>query len=192
MTMETREASEEGDNSKRTIAGAVKYNTESQVMRDWFGDEFVEEIAPGAFDESLKVRGVAGLWSHDTSQVLGNTKSGTLRLDSGKQELRFELDLPDTSAGRDAWETIKRGDVDGVSFGMIVTKDKWSTEDRDERKIYKRTILNAELYEISPVAFPAYPVNEVSVRSLNDYREEKKRVANEFQKRKLMIELELN
>lgn len=190
MTLETREANEE-ENSKRTISGAVKYNTESHVMRDWFGDEFVEEIASGAFDESLKVRGVAGLWSHDIAQVLGNTKSGTLRLDSGEQELRFELDLPDTSTGRDAWETIKRGDVDGVSFGMIVTKDKWSTEDRDERKVYKRTILDAELYEISPVAFPAYPANEVSVRSLDDYRAQKKRAADEVRKRKLMLELEL-
>lgn len=190
MTLEIREANEE-ENSKRTISGAVKYNTESHVMRDWFGDEFVEEIASGAFDESLKVRGVAGLWSHDIAQVLGNTKSGTLRLDSGEQELRFELDLPDTSTGRDAWETIKRGDVDGVSFGMIVTKDKWSTEDRDERKVYKRTILDAELYEISPVAFPAYPANEVSVRSLDDYRAQKKRAADEVRKRKLMLELEL-
>lgn len=186
-------ATGEGETSIRTIAGAIKYNTESAEMRDWYGDTFVEEISSGAFDDSLKARGVVGLWSHDTSQVLGNTKSGTLRLDSSDKELRFELDLPDTTVGNNTFESIKRGDVDGVSFGMRVTKDKWSSEDRDSGKIYKRSILNAELYEISPVAFPAYPANEVSVRSLDDYRgladvkEEERR--HEEQKRARQLEL---
>ncbi|QSB48772.1 HK97 family phage prohead protease [Parageobacillus toebii] len=189
VTLEIREAGEE--EGTRTIKGAIKYNTESQVMRDWWGDKFVEEIAAGAFDESLRTRGVVGLWSHDTSKVLGSTKSGTLRLESTEKELRFELDLPNTTVGNDAWEMIKRGDVDGVSFGMRVTKDKWSQIERNGEKIYKRSILDAELYEISPVAFPAYPANEVSVRSLDEYREQQKRASNEYKKRKLLMELEL-
>ncbi|MGR5985134.1 HK97 family phage prohead protease [Bacillus cytotoxicus] len=189
MTIEIREANEE--EGKRTISGAIKYNTESSEMRDWWGDTFVEEIAEGAFDESLKVRDVVGLWSHDTSQVLGNTKSNTLRIENDKKELRFELDIPNTTVGNDAWELIKRGDVDGVSFGMKVIKDKWSSEERENGKLYKRSILNAELYEISPVAFPAYPANEVNVRSLDDFKANEKRVANEYRKRKLALELEL-
>ncbi|KAB2454976.1 HK97 family phage prohead protease [Bacillus sp. CH126_4D] len=189
MAIEVREVNE--DEGKRTISGLIKYNNESAEMRDWWGDTFVEEIAEGAFDESLKVRDVVGLWSHDTSQVLGNTKSKTLRIENDKKELRFELDIPNTTVGNDAWELIKRGDVDGVSFGMKVTKDKWSSEERENGKLYKRSILNAELYEISPVAFPAYPTNEVSVRSLDDFKAGEKRVADEFRKRKLQIELEL-
>ena len=129
---------------------------------------FVEELAAGCFDESLKTRAVVGLWSHDTSQVLGNTKAGTLRLESNEEQLAFELDLPDTQAGRDAYESVSRGDVDGVSFGMVVTKDKWSKQD----DVYKRTILEAELWEISPVAFPAFPANEVQCRSLEKFKEE--------------------
>lgn len=189
VKIEIRESNEE--NEKRTISGSIKYNTESAEMRDWWGDTFVEEIAAGAFDESLKTRGVVGLWSHDTSKVLGSTKSGTLRIESGEKELRFELDLPNTTVGNDAWEMIKRGDVDGVSFGMRVTKDKWSQIERNGEKIYKRSILDAELYEISPVAFPAYPANEVSVRSLDEYREQQKRASIEYKKRKLSMELEL-
>jgi HK97 family phage prohead protease len=185
------EATEEQP-SKRTITGAIKYESDSEVMRDWYGDEFVEQIAAGAFDESLAARDVVGLWSHDTSQVLGNTKSGTLRLLSGKQELRFELDLPDTTSGNDAFAIIHRGDVDGVSFGMRVTKDKWSSETREDKsKLYKRSILNAELYEISPVAFPAYPANEVSARSLEDYKASEQRAADQLSKQKMLIELEL-
>lgn len=188
MNLEVRES---GESEVRTITGSIKYGEESEEMRDYWGDTFVEEIAEGAFDESLKVRDVVGLWSHDTSQVLGNTKSGTLRITNDKKELRFELDIPATSVGNDAWELIKRGDVDGVSFGMRVTKNKWSSEEREGKKVYKRSILNAELYEISPVAFPAYPANEVNVRSLEDYKAEEKQASVEYRKRKLQLELEL-
>jgi phage head maturation protease len=47
------------------------------------------------------------------------------------------------------------------------------------------------LYEISPLAFPAYPENEVAVRSLDDFKKEEKRAADEYRKRKLSMELEL-
>ncbi|MGD6845240.1 HK97 family phage prohead protease [Bacillus infantis] len=189
VKLEIRETNEESET--RTITGAIKYDTDSAEMRDWYGDVIIEQISSGAFDESLKSRDVVGLWSHDTSQVLGNTKSGSLQIENTKSELRFELNIPNTSVGNDAWELIKRGDVDGISFGMKVTKDKWSSEEREEGKIYKRSILNAELYEISPVAFPAYPANEVGIRSLDDFKAEEKRASEEYRKRKLELELEL-
>lgn len=188
-TIEIRAA--EGEDGKRTITGAIKYNTESAEMRDWWDDTFVEEIDKEAFKDSLANRNVVGLWSHDTSQVLGNTKSGTLRLTNMESELRFELDIPNTTAGNDAWELIQRGDVDGVSFGMKVTKAKWSSEKRGEKRIYKRTILNAELFEISPVAFPAYPANNVAVRGLEEFKREEQRAADQYEKEKLSLELDL-
>lgn len=189
VTLEVRAA--EGEDGKRTITGAIKYDTDSADMRDWYGDTIVEQISAGAFADSLKTREVVGLWSHDTAQVLGNTKSGTLRVFDGAKELRFELDIPNTTVGNDAWELIQRGDVDGVSFGMRVTKDKWSSEKREDKRIYKRLILNAELYEISPVAFPAYPANEVSARSLDEFKASEQRAADRYEKEKLLIELDL-
>lgn len=165
VTLEARKAD---GNGKRAIAGHIAYNEESQVMRDLWGDRFIEELAAGCFDESIKTRDVVGLWSHDIGRVLGNTKNGTLRLTSSDTRLSFDLDLPDTQAGNDAWENIQRGDVDGVSFGMVVVKDKWSKQD----DVFKRTILEADLYEISPVAFPAFPANEVTCRSLEKFKEE--------------------
>lgn len=193
LGIECREAETEDGRKDRTIAGyAVKYDMDSVVMRDWFGDEFVEQIAKGAFDQALRDNKIKALWSHDTSRVLGSTTNNTLRLVSDDVGLRFEVDLPNTTVGDDAWETIKRGDVDGVSFGFIARKDKWSKEAREgKRPLYRRTILDADLREISPVAFPAYPDSEVSVRGLDDFREGLKRAETETRKRKLRIELEL-
>ena len=191
VTLEIREV--DGEDSKRTITGSIKYDTDSQDMQDWYGDTFVEQIAAGAFSDSLKTRNVVALWSHDKSQVLGNTKSGTLRLYDGPKELRFELDIPNTTVGNDAWELIKRGDVDGVSFGFKVRSNgaKWSRFERDGKKIYRRTVLDADLFEISPVAFPAYPANEVSARGLDEFKLEERRAADQYEKEKLLLELDL-
>lgn len=184
---------QEGDKTVRTIAGVILYDTDSEVMQDLWGDEFVEQIAKGAFDRSIRENRILVLWSHDARQVLASTSNGTLRLDNRDDGLHWEADLPDTTAGRDAWESIKRGDVDGVSFGFIARKEKWSKEDRGEgqKPLYRRTILDADLRELSPVAFPAYPANSVHVRSLDEYRESLLSAEQEERKRRLSIELEL-
>ena len=176
-----------GADGKRTIAGYIDYNSPSDGLTDRWGDRFIEELAPGCFDGSLATREVVGLWSHDTAQVLGNTRSKTLRVTSNNDRLSFELDLPDTQAGNDAWEIIQRGDVSGLSFGMVVKNDKWSDVDQDGQTIYKRTVIEADLYEVSPIAFPAYPSAEVACRSLEEYKAD----AIELRKKLLAIELEL-
>ncbi len=168
----------------QTISGHILYDTESALMRDFWGDEFKEILAPGCFDESLQTRDVVALWSHEPAQVLANTKSKTLRLGSNETQLSFEMDLPNTQAARDAAESIKRGDVDGVSFGMVVIGDHWKNEDG----VYIRTILQADLYEISPVAFPAFPANEVSCRSLENYKKELESVNREKETRETLEE----
>src|SRR3954447_12981984 len=89
---------------------------------------FREKIAPGAFADVLAAD-VRCLLNHDPSQVLGRTRSGTLRLQDEQQGLRFECDLPDSPLGHNVREAVARGDVDGASFRFIVGDDDWSTED---------------------------------------------------------------
>lgn len=169
---ETRELLTEGievresENGIRTISGyAVKWEMKSVTMGYW--RRFKEQFIKGAFAESLTSDDQRALWSHDSSQVLGRTKNGTLRLFEDDIGLRFELDLPNTTLGNDAYETIKRGDVDGVSFGFSMLKEEWDETDRDN---IIRSISKAKLLEISPVAFPAYPDSQVSARSEDPYQ----------------------
>lgn len=192
VKLEIRETME-GETSKRTISGSIKYDSESHVMQDWYGDEFVEVIAPGAFAEFMRENNTVSLWCHRTDQILGNTRPGTLRLFDDQTELRFELDLPNSSWGNDAHESISRGDVDGVSFGFNVRTngDRWSKIERDGKTLYKRTVLIATLPEISMTPFAAYPENEVSVRSLEEFKAEEQRASDQFEKEKILLELEL-
>ncbi|PFE06774.1 HK97 family phage prohead protease [Bacillus cereus] len=150
----------------RTITGyAVKWEMKSVTMGYW--RRFKEQFKRGAFTDSLTQDDQLALWSHDYSQVLGRTKNGTLRLFEDEIGLRFELDLADTTLGDDTYKTIKRGDVDGVSFGFQMTKEEWDESDPDN---IVRSVTKAKLVEISPVAFPAYPDSQVSTRSHDPYK----------------------
>lgn len=177
-TIELRE-SEDG---QRTISGyAVKWEMKSHPMGFW--TRFREQFKKGSFTESLTKEDQRALWSHDISKVLGRTKNGTLRLYEDDIGLRFELDLPNTTLGNDAYETIKRGDVDGVSFGFRMRKQEWDESDPDN---IVRTIVQADLFEISPVGFPAYPDSQVSARSDDPYKAYKEEKSKELRK-KLII-----
>jgi phage head maturation protease len=84
-----------------------------------------------------------------------------LTLTEDAHGLRVEISPPNTSWGRDAVESIKRGDVDQMSFGFDVLADDWDQAD-DGQLI--RTLKKVRLWEVSPVVFPAYPQTSVSVR----------------------------
>lgn len=151
----------------RTITGyAVKWEMKSVTMGYW--RRFKEQFKRGAFTDSLTQDDQLALWSHDYSRVLGRTKNGTLRLFEDEIGLRFELDLADTTLGDDTYKTIKRGDVDGVSFGFQMVKEEWDESDPDN---IVRSVTKAKLVEISPVAFPAYPDSQVSARSHDPYKQ---------------------
>lgn len=179
----------EDDDGNRTLTGyAVKWDKKSHVLGYW--RKFREQFKKGAFVASLENDDQRFLWSHDTSQVLGRTKNKTLRLEEDDVGLRFELDLPNTTLGNDTYETIKRGDVDGVSFGFSMLDDEMDEPDDD---LPLRTVKKAKLFEVSAVAFPAYPDSEVSARGydrMKEFDEEmKKREAEQKAKINILLNL---
>ena len=135
---------------------AAVFNSPSEPL------PFTETIAPGAFMRSLKARNdIKLLWNHDTGQVLGSTRAGTLTLTEDNHGLVATAILPDTQLGRDAATLIKRGDVANMSFGFTVPKggDSWSQDGQ------QRTLNSVKLHEVSIVSYPAYQSTTVSVRS---------------------------
>lgn len=156
----------EADEAERKVSGyAAIFNSEARLA-----EILVEKIAPGAFKSSMQ-NDVRALWGHDTNKIIGRTTNGTLKLEEDERGLRFDLILPDTVDGKDAFTLIKRGDVTGVSFGFRVKKDQW--EKGEEGKPHVRTLLDVDLLEISPCAFPAYEDTSVSARSALELIKEK-------------------
>ena len=128
---------------------------------------FVEQVAPGAFSKTLKEADVRALLNHDPSMLLGRTASGTLTLSVDERGLWYEVDLPDTSVGRDTAALIERGDITGSSFGFRMIEDEWGeTEDG----FPLRTLKQVALRDVSPVTYPAYTDSDVTLRALSESR----------------------
>ncbi|MBT9167716.1 MAG: hypothetical protein DDT19_01056 [Syntrophomonadaceae bacterium] len=144
-----------GDAPKITGYAAV-FNRLSQDLSG-----FREVIAEGAFKKTLQEADVRALLEHDPRWILGTTKSGNLCLWEDKKGLHIELDPPNTIAGRDVVESLQRGDLTGMSFGFRTIKDRWEKDAGQS----VRTLLEVALYDVSIVAFPAYPDTSVALRS---------------------------
>lgn len=159
----------------RTITGyAAVFNSTADI-----GGYFREQIAPGAFSETLKSADVRALIDHDTGRVIGRSAAGTLRLKEDDKGLAVEIDLPDTTDGRDLAVQLERGDISGMSFGFIVRHDEWDeTSDPPTRTIHA-----VDLREVSAVAFPAYDDTALALRSLDEARKEREHRDEESRKK---------
>lgn len=127
---------------------------------------FREIIKPEAVNRTLtEALDVRALWNHDSGEVLGRTRAGTLALTKDRRGLRIEIDPP--SWAKPKLESIERGDVTGMSFAFSVLEDEWRNEDG----MPVRDVTDMRISEVSIVTFPAYQQTDVSValRSLQEF-----------------------
>lgn len=163
--VETRSADD-----RMTVAGyAAVFGDTADI-----GAYFKEVIAPGAFTKTIQNNDIRAYYSHDRGRVLGRQSAGTLRLREDERGLAVEIDLPDTSDGRDVRTLIERGDVSGMSFSFRAIREEWNEATRPPT----RTLYEVEVYEVSVVAEPAYGGTSVALRSLDDARREARRAHN--------------
>ncbi len=149
-----------------TIAGYAAVTGKETVIMGWY--DFREVIVAGAFKEALGRDDVRALFNHDPNLLLGRSRgaaSDTLRLKEDKKGLHYEVDLPDTAAANDVRTLIQRGDVSGSSFAFTVQEEEWDDTEVKSGKLPLRRITKVELFDVSPVTYPAYPQTSVSARS---------------------------
>ena len=151
--IEIRAVEEGGARHIRGIGSS--FNTEYEI-----GEMFRETFREGAFDKTLAESDVAVLWQHQDGMVLGSTRSGTAKVWVDERGLQYDVEVPDTTWGNDAFVSVSRGDVWGSSIGFIPVKERW-TEERDEDVLPLREILEVRLLETSPVTWPANPATSV-------------------------------
>lgn len=172
-----------GERRIRTIGTEFKTREdgESPAIEGYFavfnsnydiGDGMSESIAPEAFSSSLD-NDVRALTNHDTTLVLGRTKTGTLELRQDDHGLWGRVDInPNDADAMNTYERVKRGDVDQCSFGFDIRSEE--TEFLDDGSVHW-TIKDIELYEVSICTFPAYTETSVSVARSNEKSEMLKR-----------------
>lgn len=152
---------DDGENPKINGHAAV-FNRLSEPI---FG-MYREKINPGAFSKTIKEADVRALFNHNPDYVLGRMrgrKTDTLELREDSSGLAFEIDPPDTGYARDLMVSIKRGDIDQASFGFITIKDSW--ERKEDKELDVRTLHEVQLFDVSPVTYPAYTQTDVMARA---------------------------
>jgi len=162
LASELRIESRDGDAEKIRGHAAV-FNELSENLGG-----FRERVAPGAFTESLKRDDVRALFNHDPNFLLGRNRAGTLELNEDGTGLEVIIEPPDAQYARDLMVSIKRGDISQMSFGFRTLLDDWEFQGG----VAVRTLREVQLFDVSPVTFPAYPQTDVAVRAMNAWREQ--------------------
>lgn len=186
ITVEQREVAETEDVTTTIVGHAAVFDKLSENLGG-----FQERINKNAFDDVLD-NDVRAFFNHDPNHLLARSTSGTLRLSTDNEGLKYEFDVPDTTTGRDLLVSMKRGDITQSSFAFTVEDDSWEVENgMDVRTINKVK----RLYDVSPVSIPAYPdANDLVVAqrglAVHKEHEQKKDVETDLISRNL-LELKL-
>jgi len=148
------------ENQIGTLHGyAAVFNRYSQNLGG-----FVEVVDPACFNKSLADDvPVMARFNHNDNLLIGTTEANTLRLEVDGTGLAYDVDLPDTSTGRDLHALGKRGDIRYSSFAFYTVHDEWGVT---EQGFPLRILRSVQLVDVAPVANPAYRDTTVAVRSL--------------------------
>ena len=180
--------------NENTLSGlAVAYNSASHPMYDFVKrQKYREIILHGAIDFDNK--DIRCLFAHDTKYILGRTKNNTLKLENRDDGLYFSVDIPSTTWATDLSKSVKRGDIDKMSFGFYPLQSRLLD---DELTIAKhgmpiKYLSKLHLVEISIVSSPAY--NKTNVRELKNIDEENVnndslKNINQYENRKRQIQI---
>ena len=142
----------------------VVYDTPTRIND--IGGSYIEIIERGALDNA-DLHDVRLLVGHDTSRIPLARTPKTMKLSIDDDGLTFEAVLPDTEAGREAYQAVERGDLRGLSYAFTVPEGG----DSFDPKSNTRTITKiSKVYECSLTAFPAYESTYVSAESRDSRR----------------------
>lgn len=142
---------------------AIVFDSPTELVEN--GRRFVEVVKP----QKLKLaKDVILTLNHDPKTLLARTSSGTLQLTQDERGLKFAVDLPDTTAGRDAKVLIERGDLYGASFTFSINKEVWTKDFK------QRDLTSINVIEVAVVSHPQYTDTSLELRSTNLWQEKLK------------------
>lgn len=154
-----------------------------------------EVIEKGAMDNT-DVRDCFFKYNHSNNvMAMARVKNGTLKLELRDEGLFMRAELADTTAGRDLYTLIKRGDIDKMSFAFNIGKEEF-----DEAEYLFRVKEISKLWDVAAVNVPAYDGTSIYARRLEDVEalrakqvealEAEKRKAEEKKRKELLAKID--
>ena len=128
---------------------------------------FAEMIAGGAF-RGADQWDVRVLLNHDPNFILGRTAAGTAKIEERSNGLYYEWDNDEAiTYAADLARSIRRGDITQSSFAFAMGDFEERFSEVNGKKKVLRTILNfRQIYDVSPVTYPANENTSVAKRDL--------------------------
>lgn len=102
---------------------------------------------------------VLALYNHNTSALLGDTVSGTVRVSEDDVGVRVEIDVPNTTTGADVFELVRTNRLRGMSFGASIPVDGFKPT-TDPGIV---AVSGAVAYEVTVTPIPAMQETAVAV-----------------------------
>lgn len=163
----TPDEARQAEDGKMIFGGIASSVNEPYTLYEDDTYAFIEVIAPGAFRDAAKWD-VRVLLNHDPNFILGRTAAGTAKIEERANGLYYEWDNDEAiSYAADLARSIKRGDITQSSFAFAMGDFEERYYDEDGKKKVKRTILNfRQIYDVSPVTYPANQNTSVNKRDL--------------------------
>ncbi len=162
---------EERDDAPPVIRGmaAVFYREDVPGSEYQLTDKITERIAPEAFDRALERQdAVVGLFNHDSANILGSTRAGSLTLTKTRRGLAYEITTDPTDPDHQrVLPKIRRGDLYGSSFQFQIEDQSFEPRGEEGEGVI-RTIRSVKLIDVGPVTFPAYEATSIAVRDQAD------------------------
>ena len=124
------------------------------------------------------------------SKEFNDNSTMKLQVDEKGLYIRAKLDIENNLDSKTLYSSIKRGDIDGMSFAFIISDESWENLDLDMplRRIKKIS----KVFEVSAVNSPAYTSTDISARDKEALDKERirlsKRCDNELDLVKLQYE----
>lgn len=152
--------------AKPSIGPDNRLSGQAAPFNSWttIGGAFREQIAPGAFNKSIKNGDIVLLDNHDAQHPLARMSAGTLQLSADDRGLQWKAQPNDTSYASDVVKNVRAGNYGGCSFSFQPVQESW--EEDTEDGIPERTLHEVKAREISIVTFPQYTDTSVANREM--------------------------
>lgn len=187
----TSEVRSTDDGDKLIVEGyAAVFDSPTLIFEsETTGYKYYEVVNRGAFD-GADMSDVVMKYNHDDqAMVLARTRNKTLQLTVDDHGLKINAELANTSAGRDVYELIKRGDLDKMSFAFTVAEET-ITENVADKTIRREIVKFDKLFDVAVVDFPAYDDTEISAvegRGAEQFQKLEEEIREREQRKKLLL-----
>lgn len=143
----------------------IVYNVEAEIG-GWFRESIAKGAATNAFARSDEIV----LFNHDSNFPLARKSNGTLTVTEDDHGVKINADVSGSARGRETHEMIKNGLISKMSFAFSVEKESWVTAPEDGGMDLRIIDEFREIFDYSPVTYPAYKQTEIQARSAEELK----------------------